>query len=78
MILISSAFMLRPLLHSYAVDVIMEEDTIKGIIMESKSGRAALLAHRVIDCTGDADVAYFAGAEYRSGLKKYSVVAISG
>ena len=55
----------RPLLHSYAVDAIMEDDTIKGIVMESKSGRRAIIANRVIDCTGDADVAYFAGAEYR-------------
>jgi len=54
----------RPLLHSYAVDVIMEEDTIKGIIMESKSGRRAILAERVIDCSGDADI-----AEYRKTAK---------
>ena len=56
---------IRPLLHSYAVDVIMEEDTVKGVIMESKSGRRAILADRIIDCTGDADVAHLAGAEYR-------------
>jgi len=59
----------RPLLHSYAVDVIMEEDTIKGIIMESKSGRRAILAERVIDCSGDADIAHMAGAEYRKTAK---------
>jgi len=61
---------IRPLLHSYAVDVIMEGDCIKGVIMESKSGRRALLADRVIDCTGDADVAHFAGAEYRKTVKE--------
>jgi len=60
---------IRPLLHSYAVDAIMEDDTIKGIVMESKSGRRAIIANRVIDCTGDADVAYFAGAEYRKTKK---------
>ena len=38
---------------------------MKGIITESKSGRRAIIADRVIDCTGDADVAHFAGAEYR-------------
>ncbi len=38
---------------------------LQGIITESKSGRQAILAERVIDCTGDADVAYLAGAEYR-------------
>ena len=38
---------------------------VQGVIMESKSGRRALLADRVVDCTGDADVAHLAGAEYR-------------
>ena len=38
---------------------------IKGIIAESKSGRNAILAKRVVDCTGDADIAHLAGAPYR-------------
>ena len=54
---------IRPYLHTYAVDVILEENVIKGIITESKSGRMAIMADRVIDCTGDADIAYFAGCE---------------
>ena len=58
------------MLHSYAVDAIMEGDTIKGIIMECKSGRRAILADRVIDCTGDADIAHFAGAEYRKTCRE--------
>ena len=33
--------------------------------MESKCGRKALLTDQVIDCSGDADIAYMAGAEYR-------------
>jgi len=61
---------IRPLLHSYAVDAIMDGNTIKGIIMESKSGRRAILADRVIDCTGDADIAHFAGAEYKKTNKE--------
>jgi len=60
---------IRPLLHSYAVDVVMDGDTIKGVVMESKSGRRVILADRVIDCSGDADVAHFAGAEYRKTNK---------
>ena len=67
---------IRPLLHSFAVDVIMEEDTIKGIIMESKSGRRAILAERIIDCTGDADIAHLAGAEYRVTDKKESTLKV--
>lgn len=55
---------IRPLLHSYAVEVIMDNKVIKGVIIESKSGRKAILAKRVIDCTGDADIAHLAGAPY--------------
>ncbi len=53
---------IEPLLHSTAVDAVMEGRTIKGIIIESKSGRQAVLAKRVVDATGDADIAHLAGA----------------
>ena len=55
---------IRPLLHCMAVAAIVEDGTVQGIITESKSGRQAILAKRVIDCTGDADIAHLAGAEY--------------
>jgi choline dehydrogenase-like flavoprotein len=58
-----------PVLHCFVVNVIMEGDTIKGIITESKSGRQAILAKRVIDATGDADIAYHAGAPYYKAPK---------
>jgi hypothetical protein len=48
----------RPYLHTFVVDTILEGDTIIGVIIESKSGRQAIMAKRVIDCTGDADVAF--------------------
>lgn len=51
-----------PLLHCLAVDAVMEQDTIKGIIIESKSGRKAILAKRIVDASGDADIAFLAGA----------------
>lgn len=53
-----------PLLHSFAVQTIVEDNFIKGVIFESKSGRKAILAKCVIDCTGDADIAALAGAPY--------------
>lgn len=58
---------IRPILHCYAVDVIFEEGSraLKGIVTESKSGRQVVLAQRIIDCTGDADIAHLAGASYR-------------
>jgi ribulose 1,5-bisphosphate synthetase/thiazole synthase len=54
-----------PLLHCLAVDAVMEGQSIRGIVTESKSGRQAILAQRVIDATGDADIAYRAGAACR-------------
>jgi len=60
---------ITPLLHCLAVDAVMEGETIKGIITESKSGRQAILAKQVIDATGDADIAFHAGAPYRKGSK---------
>jgi hypothetical protein len=58
-----------PLLHCYAVDALMESNVIKGVITESKSGRQAILAKRVIDATGDADIAYMAGCPTRKNPK---------
>ncbi len=59
-----------PVLHCLGVEPVMEGTTIKGIVTESKSGRQAILAKRVIDATGDADIAYRAGAPYRLSRKK--------
>jgi ribulose 1,5-bisphosphate synthetase/thiazole synthase len=56
---------IEPLLHSTAVNAVMDDNTIKGIIIESKSGRQAILARRVVDATGDADIAHLAGAPCR-------------
>ena len=58
-----------PLLHCQAVDTIIDKNTITGIITESKSGRQAIMAKRVVDATGDADIAFRAGAPYRKDPK---------
>ena len=58
-----------PLLHCQAVDAIMDGSKISGIITESKSGRQAIMAKRIIDATGDADIAFHAGAPYRKDPK---------
>ena len=50
-----------PMLHRLFVAPIVEGDTIIGIIVESKAGREAILAKRVIDATGDADIAFRCG-----------------
>ncbi len=51
-----------PLLHCFGAEPIVENNMIKGVITESKSGRKAILANVVIDGSGDADIAYRAGA----------------
>lgn len=53
---------IHPMLHRLFVAPIVEDGVIRGVITESKSGREAILARRVVDATGDADVAYRAGA----------------
>lgn len=55
------------LLYVFCAGVIMDGNTIKGVIIESKSGREAILAKTVIDCTGDADVAFKAGVQCEQG-----------
>ena len=51
------------LVHTKAVDAITEKNRITGIIVATKSGLVDIKADVIIDCTGDADIAYFAGAE---------------
>jgi ribulose 1,5-bisphosphate synthetase/thiazole synthase len=55
----------EPLLHCLAVGAVVEAGVVRGIVTESKSGRHAILAERVVDATGDADIAFHAGARCR-------------
>src|SRR6202044_2815456 len=66
-----------PLLHRLGVAPIMENGAVRGVITESKSGREAILAKRVIDATGDADIAARAGAPVRKTPKE-EMMAASG
>lgn len=53
--------------HSYVVDSIVEDGRIRGVVVESKSGREAILAKVVIDASGDGDVAARAGVPFELG-----------
>ena len=53
---------IHPMLHRQFVAPLTEGDAITGVIVESKAGREAIRAKRVIDATGDADVAHRLGA----------------
>jgi hypothetical protein len=55
------------LLHCQCASVVMEDGRIRGVITESKAGREALLARVVLDCTGDADIAFRAGVPCEKG-----------
>ncbi len=52
------------LLHSWGTQVIMENNAVKGVFFESKSGRQAILGKVIIDATGDGDLFVAAGAEF--------------
>lgn len=54
-------------LYTFASEAIVENNCIKGVIVESKSGREAILAKIVIDASGDGDIAAKAGAVYNVG-----------
>jgi hypothetical protein len=54
-------------LYTFACDVIMDGNRIKGVITESKSGREAVMADVIIDATGDGDIACKAGVPFVKG-----------
>ncbi len=58
-------------LHSWAADAIMDENVIRGIVFQSKSGRQAILADQIIDTTGDGDIFAAAGADHET--RKYHI-----
>ncbi len=65
----------QPMLHRLFVAPIIDDGIIRGVITESKAGREAVLAKRVIDATGDADVAMRAGAPTRKTPREEMMAA---
>jgi ribulose 1,5-bisphosphate synthetase/thiazole synthase len=66
-----------PLLHRLCVAPIMQGRAVAGAIIESKAGRQAILAKRVIDATGDADIATRAGAPvFKTPKEKMMAVSV--
>lgn len=58
---------IRIVLHASAVYPICREGIVRGLYMESKNGRQAILAKVTLDCTGDGDIAARAGAAFELG-----------
>jgi len=53
--------------QAFASGVILDGANIRGVILETKSGPIVAKAKVIVDCTGDGDVAAFAGAPYEVG-----------
>lgn len=53
--------------HCTLSDAIVEDGELRGVIIESKSGRGWLRCQRAVDASGDADLAAFAGVPIISG-----------
>jgi hypothetical protein len=58
------------LLHTLVSDVVMDGAVLRGIVVENKSGRQAVLGRVTVDASGDADVAARAGAPYIKGREE--------
>jgi hypothetical protein len=58
------------LLHTLVGDVITEGSALRGIVVENKTGRQAILSRVTIDASGDADVAARAGAPHVKGRER--------
>lgn len=55
------------LYHTSFVEPVMEGERLRGIITHSKNGLQMISAKIVIDCSGDADVAYRSGVDCELG-----------
>lgn len=52
------------LFDTVCTDALVMDGEVKGVVIANKSGSSLVFARRIIDCTGDGDVAVFAGAMY--------------
>ena len=59
------------------IDAIGENNIIKEIICHSKSGKIVFSARIIIDATGDADVAAYAGVPYEVGSNQFAGLNMS-
>ncbi|MBO5090872.1 MAG: FAD-dependent oxidoreductase [Clostridia bacterium] len=58
---------IRVLYYTHVCKAVVENGSIIGVIVENKSGRGFIKAKRVVDSTGDGDVAASAGVPYFKG-----------
>jgi 2-polyprenyl-6-methoxyphenol hydroxylase-like FAD-dependent oxidoreductase len=55
------------MLHAFVSDVVMEGNSVSGLIIENKSGTIVVPGKQIVDCTGDADIVARAGGPFELG-----------
>ena len=66
---------IKTYLHAWGTETVMDDNKVKGVIFESKSGRQAVLAKVIIDSTGDGDLLPYAGADFNSDIERTMRIA---
>ena len=61
------------LFRALAVGTITEGDVVKGVLVATPDGLAAVFGKVIVDATGDGDVAAWAGARYSFGSSRDSI-----
>lgn len=61
---------IKLLLHSFVVNAIKDNNNIKYIIVETKSGTFAIESNIIIDCTGDADTLKWLNEDFEMSSKE--------
>ncbi|MFH1500052.1 MAG: FAD-dependent oxidoreductase [Verrucomicrobiota bacterium] len=64
----------RPYFFAQVSGVIRDGDKLRGVIIESKEGRRAILGRVIIDSSGDGDVSALAGVPVETGRKEDGAV----
>jgi glycine/D-amino acid oxidase-like deaminating enzyme len=57
----------RVLFHSLVVGTVMDGEALRGVVVETKAGRAIVRAQIVVDASGDADVVFRSGLDFTIG-----------
>src|SRR5690349_20005927 len=63
----SAAHKVDILFHALGAGVVMQDDCIAALLVETKAGRRAVRSEIFIDCSGDGDFAAWAGAPFEIG-----------
>lgn len=67
----------RILYGTELVDVVRDGEKVSAIIVHNKSGFAIIEGERFVDATGDADLCFFAGCEFKLGDEEGGMSAAS-